>query len=167
MNSATFSPCGLYRYVLTRTIDLGFIAPAKPCLFVMLNPSKADAKKNDATVRRCIGFARRETCTDLTIVNIFGLVATNPKALAKYSDPHGPDNTAHLVQQIEAHRGGLIIVAWGVHPMASPRAFESTGVLQMALRNAGALCLGMNQDGSPRHPLRLSKSEPLVVWTSQ
>jgi len=50
---AVLSDCGTYRYVLTRRWAEG------PVLgWVMLNPSRADAGRDDATVRRCMGFVR-------------------------------------------------------------------------------------------------------------
>jgi len=53
--TATISPCGKYRYFLSREIgqELGVAT------FIMLNPSTADATKNDPTIRKCMGFARK------------------------------------------------------------------------------------------------------------
>ena len=52
-SSAIFSDCGRYRYSLSRRWENG-----ENCVFVGLNPSTADSAKNDATVRKCIHFAR-------------------------------------------------------------------------------------------------------------
>ena len=52
--AADLSPCGLYRFTLTRTWG----APGARVVFVMLNPSTADASVDDPTTTRCIGFAR-------------------------------------------------------------------------------------------------------------
>jgi hypothetical protein len=54
-SNATISPCGKYRYWLERKWG-----PGTPQVFVMLNPSTADASEDDPTIRRCMGFARRE-----------------------------------------------------------------------------------------------------------
>jgi hypothetical protein len=161
--SAIISPCGAYRYTLHRRIP-SVLRWVKPCLFVMLNPSTADATMDDPTIRRCIGFAKREGCTDLTVVNLFALRATDPKqiqaATAMGKDPIGPDNWNHFTAQIEGHqRIGLIIAAWGAHPMAS-----TMPVHHERLREARALCLGMTKDGSPRHPLYVKADQPLVTW---
>ena len=56
--AAVISPCGAYRYLLTRQIGAG----AKVATFIMLNPSTADAERDDATIRKCVGFARRWGC---------------------------------------------------------------------------------------------------------
>ena len=42
--SAVISKCGLHRYLLERE------SRVKPLVFVMLNPSKADAEPDDPTI---------------------------------------------------------------------------------------------------------------------
>jgi len=172
-SAAIISPCGQYRYTLHRHIP-SVLRWVKPCLFVMLNPSTADATKDDPTIRRCIGFAKREGCTGLTVVNLFALRATDPAELGKHADPFGPDNAKYLAEQIMAHMQiGLIVAAWGSNPMARRDQLaelikdEPIGVLKMALRNAGALCLGMTAEGHPRHPLYVKNDQPLVPWTGK
>ncbi len=162
MSDAILSPCGTYRYTLKRHIP-SVLRWVKPCLFVMLNPSTADATTDDPTIRRCIGFAKREGCTVLTVVNLFALRATDPAELGKHADPVGPDNGRHLAEQIEHHhRLGFIVAAWGANPAA--QRDMSFGPLTVLLRNVGALCLGVTADGSPRHPLYVKADQPLVLW---
>jgi hypothetical protein len=164
MSAAIISPCGQYRYTLHRRIP-SVLRWVKPCLFVMLNPSTADATMDDPTIRRCLGFAKREGCTGLTVVNLFALRATDPSELAKHPDPIGADNAKHIAEEIDVHqRIGLVIAAWGAHPMACARSLYAT---RSALLSAGALCLGTTKDGSPRHPLYVKADQPLVHWTGQ
>jgi hypothetical protein len=160
MSSATISPCGLYRYTLHRRIPSA-LRWIRPCLFVMLNPSTADASQDDPTIRRCLGFAKREGCTGLTVVNLFALRATDPAELAKHDDPFGPDNHLHLRAQFDAHRTGIIVAAWGAHPMAHDLG---NAEVFSELCSLGALCLGMTKHGSPRHPLYVKSDQPLVPW---
>lgn len=152
---AIISDCGKYRYVLTRDIK----QPVRwnmPCLFVMLNPSKADAELDDRTIRRCIGFAEREGCTSLTVVNLYALRSTDPTKLLIDEDPIGPDNDRHILEQIEKHSVGIIVAAWGSHKKALTRA------IQVMSKFNDAYCLGTNKDGQPKHPLYLSKNQPLI-----
>lgn len=162
MNAAILSACGTYRYSLSRMIA-SEARESKPCLFVMLNPSTADANLDDPTIRRCVGFAKREGCNWLTVVNLFALRATDPKQLqaatAMGGDPIGPDNWRHFIGEIKAHRGGIIIAAWGAHPMARTMPMHHE-----AMREAGAVCLGMTKDGAPKHPLYLKADAPLIPW---
>jgi hypothetical protein len=158
MTDAIISDCVRYRYTLHRTIQED-ASWKQPCLFVMLNPSTADATKDDPTIRRCLGFARAWDCSALTVVNLFGFRATDPRELAHTADPVGPDNDAHVREQIDRHASGVIIAAWGAHNAARLR-----GALQLALRSAGAQCLGQTKDGSPRHPLYVSGYQRLEIW---
>ncbi len=58
--SATFDHSRTYRYALERRWS-----ETAPAVFVMLNPSTADAFADDPTIRRCLAFARREGCGGL------------------------------------------------------------------------------------------------------
>lgn len=110
---ATISPCGRYRYDLWRRWDTG------PLLgFVMLNPSTADADVDDATVRRCIGFARREGCAGIVVRNLFCLRSPKPKVLAAAlkagDDVIGPDADLWLRELADNVFGvRWIVAAWG------------------------------------------------------
>lgn len=90
--AAVVSPCTRYRYVLERQ----WRAAAPAMTLVMLNPSTADASKDDPTITRCIGFALREAYGGIRVLNLFALRATDPGELAKAADPIGPDNDVHL-----------------------------------------------------------------------
>ncbi len=168
MSDALLSPCGTYRYTLGRDIPSDSLVH-KPCLFVMLNPSTADAIKPDPTIRRCVGFAKREGCTHLTVVNLFAFRTAYPDELdSAYmlgTDVFGPENDLHVGRELRRHdisRGHLIIVAWGGHPMA--KLAHST---RAKLSAAGAKCLGMTRSGEPKHPVRLRKDTPLVPWVAK
>ena len=54
--SAIISVCGQYRYELSRPGAI-MAAAEPPEVFVMLNPSKADATPDDPTIRRRGSFA--------------------------------------------------------------------------------------------------------------
>lgn len=153
--TAEFSPCGIYRYTLTRKTNCP-LRWVKPALFIMLNPSTADAIKNDPTIRRCISFAERHGCTDLTVVNLFALRATDPRELTKCEDPIGPLNDQRIAEMIDKHKMGLIVAAWGAHPFAKGRAKD-------LLKKYGTfLCLGKTKDGSPKHPLYVKNDSELI-----
>ena len=152
--TAEFSSCNTYRYVLTRKLE-SHLRWVKPCLFIMLNPSTADAFQDDPTIRRCIGFARREGCTDLTVVNLFALRSTDPKKLFDHKEPIGPLNDQKICEQIEKHWMGLTVAAWGAHPMALERA-------ETLSRYDHIKCLGKTKNGSPSHPLYLKRDAVLV-----
>lgn len=156
---AIISGCGKYRYLLKRALPNG--SPfGKPCLFIMLNPSTADGNTDDATVRRCIYFAEREKASSLKIVNLYGYRATDPSELKKVTDPQGPENKKYLKQAIIENwiAGGFIIAAWGNHVDMS--------MIPSKFRALGFMCLGINKNGSPKHPLYLPNNAPLMPWSN-
>lgn len=155
--SAEFSECGTYRYVLKRRLPC-VLRWVKPALFIMLNPSTADAINDDPTIRRCISFAMREQCTELTVVNLFALRATNPKELLEHEDPVGPFNDDIIKAKIEVNRlsWGIKVAAWGAHKFAEKRGKE-------IIEKFGPFkCLGFTKNGNPRHPLYVKTDQQLL-----
>ena len=112
-STAIISSCQRYRYTLTRTVGCA----AKVVTFIMLNPSTADAREDDPTIRRCKGFARSLAAGKLIVVNLFAFRATKPKVLLAEKEPVGPENNDHIrCAAEEAHNsGGMVIAAWGAH----------------------------------------------------
>ncbi len=152
--SATLSGCGRYRYALWR--ETGCLGGEGTVLFVMLNPSTADAEQDDPTIRRCIRFARDWGYAKLAVGNLYALRATHPAALASSDDPVGPDNDEWLTKL--ASNAWTTILAWGAHPMAQRR---SRDVLQLVESCSGgtAQCLGQTKSLAPRHPLYVRASK--------
>ena len=79
--SVIISSCGQYRYRLERKLG-----PGKTCLFIMLNPSTADAEIDDNTIRRCIGFTKAFGFGHLLVGNLFAFRATKPADLRNASE---------------------------------------------------------------------------------
>lgn len=160
MKTADISPCGKYRYRLTR--GTGRLMPV-----AMLNPSVADGSKNDPTVRRLMGFATRshqlgegpnprrsKPYDGIDVVNLYALIATNPQELRTADDPYGPGNDkAHM--DFCAQHGTSIIVAWGNH--AEQEAVEKfMHIVHFWIGKENLIsCFGTNKNGSPKHPLYL------------
>lgn len=153
--NATISPDGKYRYLLRREYEEDMLGTV---LFVMLNPSTADATKDDATIRRCFGFIKRWGYSTLEVVNLFAFRATHPRDLWKAEHPVGPDNDATI--RLAVHRASLIVAAWGVclYPGRATdmlRVLKPTGKLHV---------LKFTKEGFPHHPLRLPNDTALVKW---
>jgi hypothetical protein len=173
---ALISSDGLYRYRLWRWWGDG----AGGCAtFVMLNPSTADGHVDDATIRKCVGFARRWKMSGIRVVNLFAFRSTDPKSLARdfaYDNTLdamvGPENDAHLFYVLREPPGGCdehtVIAAWGstggsaVAKMVRRRRVAVRKL--MADLGVQPMCLGTAKDGNPRHPLMLGYDTPLVPW---
>jgi hypothetical protein len=161
--TATISPDGRYRYDLTRRwADGPFV------LWIMLNPSTADASVDDPTIRRCISFSKREGCGGLAVVNLFAFRATNPAELRRVGDPMGPENASTILGWLERPDIAVAVAAWGAwveRQSSSHTRFLRPNVEYLATVASRPLhCLGRTRGGSPRHPLRLRSDQPLEVW---
>jgi hypothetical protein len=149
-STAVLSDDGVYRYTLSRRWDAG-----PGVLWIMLNPSTADAANDDPTMRRCIGFTRAWGFSALTVVNLFALRATNPADLYRHPDPIGPVNDAHIVTQAQRH--DLAVAAWGTHGDHQNRA----AYVRRLVDGIQLRCLGTTRGGHPRHPLYVRATQPL------
>ena len=154
-SSAQISPCGDYRYSLSRRWGEG-----PTCVFVMLNPSTADATEDDPTIRRCIGFAKREGCGGMDVVNLYSLRSPKPKMVAAHHRPHGPEAPRYVADVLRS-ADGPVICGWGADPLAR----EAQGYMLDLIRAAGhePMCLGRTKGGAPRHPLYLKSDAPLMA----
>lgn len=156
--SAVISECGQYRYLLTRPSEVE--NPDRgTALFLMLNPSTADASLDDPTIRRCRGFAKLWGCAGLTVANLYALRATNPKALWNHDAPIGTENNAWLVKLATEY--GDIICAWGANAKTE-RVKEVSKILEDA--GARLWCLGTTKSGAPKHPLYIKSNQRLIAW---
>lgn len=150
---ALFSDCERYRYELGRCWS-----PNLPTMCVCgLNPSIADHAINDPTIRRCIGFAVREGCGTLLMVNAFAWRATDPKELLTAADPVGPENDASILDARSS--SSLDVAAWGKpHKRLRWRLVDlASDSLWRAFK--------LTDDGLfPRHPLYVRADSPLVAY---
>jgi len=146
-----------YRYALGR--HWSEEVDAVPLVWVMLNPSTADQDEDDATIRKCIGFAKEHHFGAILVVNLFAAVKTDPRALLKLDDPVGLHADAYLERALDlAGHGAHVVAAWGdVHRLLGRRA----ELWSEPLRAMHARCLGKTRRGSPRHPSRLAYATPM------
>lgn len=145
---ALISDDKLYRYVLTRRWGYGAHAT-----FVMLNPSTADGRTDDPTIRRCIGYARSWGLHGLVVLNLYAYRATDPRALSRVSDPIGPDNDEWIQRYLytAARHDMPLVFAWG-HHADEVRAME---VRAMDMSVERAMAFGLTSNRQPMHPLFL------------
>ena len=152
---ASFDRSGRYRYRLWRSWD----RDGPWLLFVMLNPSTADAEKLDSTVRRCVGFAQRWGYGAIEVANIFALRSTDPRHLYRVEDPIGPENDRFI--EDAARRSRTVIAAWGLHGRLHGRGDQ---VVELVTRHANLYVLRRTRDGHPGHPLYLPRSVTPVLF---
>ena len=158
-NDAILSACEQYRYRLTR-----MIGRTGTCIsWVMFNPSTADASKNDATIRKVIGFSARWGYSFIDVYNLFAFRSTNPLNLWKAEDPIGDDNEEYLKM---IPWSGCIVAAWG--GIKVPKEFSGwVDKVRRMLDCRKASCLGTTANGEPRHPLMLSYATQLRPYDAE
>lgn len=152
--SAVISPCGRYRYKLSRDFP-GL--PIRRIVWVMLNPSTADAVKNDRTIDAICAFSMQWCFTRIDVVNLYALRARDPRELWRCEDPVGPENDQWI--RTTCAEADKVVCAWGGQG-APDRVLAVARVLP--LTNCWAL--GRNRDGSPKHPLYVRRDTPLVPF---
>ena len=150
---ALISPCGQYRYQLLRLWN-----PNKPLLlFLMKNPSRADALKDDHTIRKCRGFAQRLGYGGFYVGNLYAWRATSPQIPNGNTGIGNPEND-HAIQEMR-QQTNLIIAAWGnLTPLQTPRA---RSVIRQC-HPQPLYALSLTQNGHPCHPARLPYTNTLI-----
>lgn len=157
---AQISADGLYRFTLTRQIERSprSILFQESVLFLMNNPSTADANLDDPTIRRCSGYAGAWGYGWLDVGNINPTRATNPKDADIPPEDILEENDDWL--RLLAFRSDLIVAAWGA---AAPQILvDRVMTLVEPIQTVKALAL--TKAGQPRHPLYLKADLVPFTW---
>ena len=149
---AVLSDCRNYRYSLSREVDN---SASRTFAFFGINPSTADESVDDATVRKWIGFAKRNNCKKFIVGNVFAYRATNVNDLAKAANPHGADNDAFIDLIID--KSDVLIPCWGSRGKLPKNLRYALDDLLIKLKSSGkpVLIFGKTKSGDPKHPLML------------
>lgn len=143
------------------------IGEPKSCVFVMLNPSRADGHRDDQTIGKCVTFARRWGFDRLDVLNLFSYRATDPRAmlaLTSASDPVGPDNAEAFSATLRRRETvGMVVCAWGAHGRHLGQDETALGWIE-ASGDHDIRALGLTKAGCPRHPLYLPLSTAPVPF---
>ncbi len=151
-----FSKDRKYRYILWRSWDSTDELKNKYIMFIGLNPSTADEKIDDPTLRRCMSFAKSLGYSNLCMANLFAYRATDPNDLLTQKEPIGIYNDKYLVEH--AMKADKIIAAWGTRGNFLNRDFEVIKIIK------NLYCLGKTKDGFPRHPLYVRSDQVLFPF---
>ena len=143
---AEFSIDKTERYSLKREWDKS----KNKILYIMLNPSLADDKNDDPTIRRLISFTKKYNYGGFLVGNIFTTITPNPKEIDK-SKGISDKNFEKLLKLI--NKVDQIVYAWGDN-------IEEPQLLKELVLNPK--CFGKNLNGSPKHPLYLPSETKLI-----
>lgn len=180
---ARLSECGRFRYRLGRSLDsfrplalspsgaLCFGAPfaqTSRIVFLLLNPSTADAFEPDPTTGECCKRARALGAGIVEIVNLFALRTTWPSELKKVAAGDRGDDAANNYEIMEACRGATMVIAgWGNDGDLGSRDRFVRNLL--SLSNIALHHLGTTNGGHPKHPLargqhRIPANQQPIPW---
>ena len=158
VGGATFSQCGRYRQALTRDWTVQG-TPPRAILFIGMNPSVAAAEVSDPTCHRELLFARDWGFTRYLKGNVLDWRATSPRDIP--ADPgraRSPANIPALVAM--AKEAEVVVMAYGrLHRRFQPLVREMLSTI--AATGRPLKCLGLNKDGSAKHPLYLRRDTVL------
>lgn len=134
-----------YRYWLLRVWDDSL--PVNCSCGV--NPSTADERENDPTIRKDIGFSERQGFGGLLKLNVSAYRSTDPRGMRNM--PVGDENTpSNLRQFFNLFNAKQFTAAWGRNGR-----YLSAQAAAVLREFPDAMCFGKNPDGTPRHTLML------------
>lgn len=157
-SGAEISECGLFRTRLWRAW-----AAAPRVLWVMLNPSEADANKNDPTIETIIEFSHRWGFGGIEVANLYDFRTPSPKALRDAGYRQSAGNVAMLraLATTVTNDAGIVMAAYGTH--AQPNRALNFRV-DMQILGIRLYHLGLNNGGSPKHPLYIRRDTPRALF---
>jgi hypothetical protein len=168
--TARFSPCGHYRYELTRDLE-GYPRPADQfpprgvLVSIGLNPSTATCDDDDPTVHKESFYTIQWGYRLFIKTNAYGFRATVPDdmfaARDRGIDIVGPENDAAIRRAVELVRqqGGRVLVAWGKNIER-----ERQAAISRLLADVDAYCIKPNKDGTPFHTCYSRNDAKPVLW---
>ena len=170
---AKLSSCGAYRWLLHRPIQSSdqISKQRRVLLFVGLNPSRADGRRDDPTLRRLQGFAHQWGYHHLVVLNLFARISPSPSLLCRCAEPIGAENDLILhswFQQWAQQPKWDLWLGWGVGGGLRQRDAEVLKMLNDVSDRRGVLSppfvTGLTKAGYPRHPLYLPSDVQRVAW---
>lgn len=153
-----------YRYTLVRVWG-----PGPLVLWILANPSTADAEEDDQTVTKGMGFSRRWGFGGMVFANVGAWRATKPENFlaAQHDglDVVGPANDDVL--KYLAFNLRFVVCAWGDclgRWCEDVRRPQVMGLLRSA-PGVELKCLGRTSRFNPKHPLMLSYHTKLESYS--
>ena len=143
ISKAEFSLDGHFRYSLSRIWE----NKLPKVLFIMLNPSIANSKKNDPTIRKIISYSKSWGFGGVYVGNIYSNISPYPKDIRLIKFHREKKNIESIKKMKE--KTELSVFAWGNNEKA-PKW------LKAIIKNPYYIELSKN--GIPKHPLYLKKN---------
>lgn len=175
----------LHRFTLTRSWEHDDpFAAYRVLIYLMLNPSKADGRRDDPTVKSCVRIADYNGYGHIIVGNLFSLRSTDWKVVRDHArDPkpgewpgNSPEVSDEWLRRIlrtpakhlnRSYVRADVCVAWGAHVLDIPGSASRIRRVMRLVREAGhakPFCVSTTESDNPGHPLFLSRTTPLAPW---
>ena len=116
----------------------------------MLNPSNADSNNDDPTIRRLISFSKKWGYGGFSVCNLYSYITSSPSTLYNTSNILGHKNESYVKKQIK--NSDRVVYAWGT---------TETEPYWLKKIVKTSYCIGINKNGTPRHPLYINSNAKL------
>ena len=143
ISKAEFSLDGHNRYSLSRIWE----NKLPKVLFIMLNPSIANSKKNDPTIRKIISYSKSWGFGGVYVGNIYSNISPYPKDIRLIKFHREKKNIESIKKMKE--KTELSVFAWGNNE-------KTPNWLKALIKKPYYIELSKN--GIPKHPLYLKKN---------
>jgi hypothetical protein len=141
---------------------------SNPLLVIGLNPSTADEKSPDKTIRRVMGMAEGARKDGFIMINLYPLRATLPNDLpAERNSEYHQANLEHIEAILNGYEEIDVLIACGrnigMRPYLKDCLKDIAGIVNK--RKAAWYKTGpFTQGGHPRHPLYVSYAQGLTPF---
>lgn len=182
--TTTLSRCGTYRDFLHRYVEqvqpeaiAAWSAahegrpPVGTMAFIGINPSTADASKDDQTIKKMCGFAARSGFEEIIVGNVFRYRETDVKRVAAHYDAmhHADRELAFLDDEAAWQRIAdecqAVTLCWGNRDKVPKRLHHRIDACNAFFRGHPAVRLynlGETTGGDPLHPQMLGYARPFI-----
>lgn len=130
---------------------------------ICMNPSGASEDKTDRTVEKMVKFSRELWGAGAYYqLNAMSIRGTYSDELAGVTQVSLPEND-EWIRRITP-RARFVVVGWGNPAEENGRGREVAKILREVCDPAKVFCFGINQNGSPKHPLYQGFKTPLTPF---
>ncbi|MFL2638692.1 MAG: DUF1643 domain-containing protein [Flavobacteriaceae bacterium] len=118
---------------------------SKSCVFIMLNPSKADDVIDDRTIKKCMFYSAKFGFQKMDVINLFPNILTKPD-FKKLSFC----NQNFLIIKKTLKKVDTVYLAWGYN-------IKIASWLYPLLEKKNVFALELSKNNTPKHPLYLKR----------
>lgn len=146
-----------YRYAL------GALS-AKPLFVIGLNPSTADDKVADPTIKKVMGFAEQNGYSSFVMLNLYPERSPYPDDLPLEADSNQFEKNVQIILElISTQEQADILLAWGDNIYSRDYLLKSIHLIYKTLSSHKVnwwRISDLTKRGQPRHPLYISYQKP-------